>query len=110
MGEMQFVGGAIIFVFAMPCNNFSAMSLFMFAGFVSVSKAEFSQISFAVPGPTLENSLIKKDCNVLDSVALSIFINMPSSTPYGCGLISTGFGGSCSVALAKIICSAFGFV
>ena len=50
-------------------------------GFVLGRREEFSQIVFAVPEPTLENSFDKKLCSVVDFVNCSILISIPSSTP-----------------------------
>src|SRR5512136_2064085 len=107
---MQSVGGAIIFVSWIALMSLSAWSLLIVSGFTLVRIEAFWHISFAVPGPTLENSVTKNCWSVLVSVLFSIFIRMPSSTPWGCGFISLGSAGISSVALGNIICSAFGFV
>src|SRR3989338_2484230 len=107
---MQSDGGTMIFVFFIPSTSFSTSSMLMSDGFVDVRREAFWHISLAVPGPTLENSVIKNDCNVFDSVDFSILCRTPSSTPYGCGFISTGFLGISSEARANTSCSAFGLV
>ena len=57
------------------------MSLLMSLGLVSGLREELEQISFAVPGPILENSDVRNFCSVLEGVHSSMFINIPSSTP-----------------------------
>ena len=81
IGLMQSIGGALSFVAFMPFIRFSDISLLMLFGFVFGSSAAFSQISFAVPAPTLVNSCVRNACNVLEIVFCSILINIPSSTP-----------------------------
>src|SRR3989338_9842947 len=56
IGEMQSVGGAMILVFFMPLIRCSTCSLPISRGLLFGIRLEFWQISFAVFGPTLENS------------------------------------------------------
>ena len=54
----------------------------------------------AMPGLTRENEWTK-NCEIVGAfVSLSIATSRPNSTPYGCGLISFGSGGSDSVTRA----------
>ena len=73
------------FVFFIPSMSCCVISRDISLGFVFGNNAAFSQICFAVPEPTLENSAVRKLCSVVDFVYLSIVMSMPISTPYGCG-------------------------
>src|SRR3989304_10195193 len=103
IGDMQLVGGDIIFVSCIALYNFSASSLAMRCGEAFSGIFAFVQISFATAGLTRENSNWRHllTCRALDDC--SIFIRLPNSTPYGCGFIAFGSIGSLLVDLLYTI-------
>jgi len=103
------VGGAINFVFLMPCISDSAPSRWISCGFVRGGIRAFSSISFAALSLTREKEFFKKPLVVVASVSCSILMSSPKDIPSGCGRISSAFAGSFSDARAKTYCSAFGF-
>src|SRR5438876_5736650 len=94
IGEMQSVWGAGIFVFWITAYNASASCRPIRCGFERVLIFAASQIFCASPELTRENELVRNWDIVPAEVLLSIVTSWPSSMPYGCGLISTGSGGS----------------
>src|SRR5690242_7942194 len=90
---MHVVGGAMIFVvWIAPCSD-AASSRAMRAGCAFDDTLALLQISSATFGPTRQNSSCRKPDSVRDFVSFSIAIKTPSSTPCGCGLISSVGGG-----------------
>ena len=103
MGEMQLVWGAGIFVVWIAAYNASASCRPMRFGFARVLIFAASQIFCASPELTRENELVR-NCDIVPAGALlSIVTSCPSSIPYGCGLISTGSGGSCVVDRVYVV-------
>ena len=93
------MGGAINFIFLIAWSKLSASCFAILDGRALGYRFACSQICFVVLGPILENSVVKNDCRVLDSVDFSMLIRIPNSIPSGCGLISFGFTGRVVVAL-----------
>ena len=77
-------------------------------GFVSGGTPDRSQISLATRDEMRENSSSRNALSLYDFVSFAIARNVPSSTPYGWGLISMVFGGSSSVTRSKTIGSPSG--
>jgi len=69
-----------------------------------------SQILSATPALTLLNSDISTPRKLRDLETFKICINMPNSTPYGCGWISSASLGRSWVTLSKIRGSSLGGV
>jgi len=87
---MQFVGGAIIFVFWIVWYNVSANAPFNSRGFRLGETLAALQISSANCGDTRQKSLARKPDSEWLLVSCNILRNTPNSIPYGCGLISLG--------------------
>ena len=81
IGEMQSVGGFMIFVNLIALKSASASWTAILEGRAFPFKPAFSQISFATLVLTLEKSLVRQERRFFDFVSCSIFINIPSSMP-----------------------------
>src|SRR5215469_11207395 len=94
IGEMQSVAGALIFVSWIALYSESASRRPIFLGWPRVPIFAVSQILCATPELTRENEVVR-NCAIDDAeVSFNMVTSCPSSMPYGCGLISTGSGGS----------------
>ena len=89
MGAMQELEGALIFVRSIALFSRSASSFAIRLGCARVFSFAVAQISLATLGPTRLNSCCRNADNQRWVLSLSILISMPSSTPCGCGLISS---------------------
>ena len=94
IGAMHDSGGAMILVVSIAALILATSLVSRRRGLLSGLMPAFSQISFATPGPTREKSSCKNELTVRFSLSLTIFSSTPSSTPCGCGLISSTSGGS----------------
>ena len=94
MGEMQLVLGAMIFAFWIASCSAAASSRAALVGDDFSDSFAALQISSATFGPTREKSSCRKPESVRASVSFIIPIKRPSSTPCGCGLISSTAGGN----------------
>ena len=110
---MQSVGGAMIFVtLDRLVELLGLLARRSPAGGATAATPARLQISSAMRGETRENSPVRQPVRLRALVSRSICISTPSSTPYGCGLISAVAGGSSFVtrgsSTSSPVPSAFG--
>src|SRR4029079_5251947 len=98
---MQSVAGAAIRVAWIASNSESASLRPIVLVLERVEILATLQIFFAIGPVTRENVLVRNCVTVMLGLACSSVISRPSSTPYGCGLISFGSAGSRSAERAK---------
>ena len=85
----------MILTFAIARNSASASLCWTLRAEAFSRILAAARISSATRGLTRENSLVRKLFTLRALVSASIFMSMPSSTPCGCGWISSGsFGNS----------------
>src|SRR5688572_6774996 len=90
IGERQLVGGFMSFVAPMALCNLSASLCAISDGLALGSMPAPLRIDDAMLVDTRAKSRANMVLTDRAAVLLSIFIRMPSSTPWGCGLISFG--------------------
>ena len=98
IGAMHDSGGAMILVVSIAALILAMSEVSRRRGLVSGLMPAFSQISFATDGPTREKSSCKNAESVRLSLSFTMRSMMPSSTPCGCGLISSTSCGNSFVA------------
>ena len=110
MGERQFTGGAMILVAWIPLWSFSARS--RSAAISRGRTRSFSPAFFTISPDTWEETRLKevwrKPRTSRDFESPAMVMRAPSSTPCGCGLISSASLGSSSVARGKVSRSCLG--